>query len=70
MFRIKYGLKLSLGDFIIKATFLNLFADNWIWECHFSVSVIRIPRKFVSDVQATAVLLKVTEGFIRKCGLL
>jgi hypothetical protein len=35
---------------ILRVTLFNLFANNWVWQCHFSVSVIRIPRKFVSDV--------------------
>ena len=37
MFQIKFGLKISLRDFIIKDTLLNLLANNCIWGCHFSV---------------------------------
>ena len=51
-------------DFIIKDTLLNLFANDCIWELYFNVSVMCIPRNFVSAVYSRFYLLKLTWGFI------
>ena len=47
-------------DFIIKDTLLNLFANDCIWELYFNVSVMCIPRNFVSAVYSRFYLLKLT----------
>ena len=39
MFRIIFGLKISLKDFVIKDTLLNLLANACTWEFHFNVAV-------------------------------
>ena len=63
MFQIMFGPKISLRDFIIKDTLLNLFANDSTWKFHFNVSVIWMPRNFVAAVKSKFILLKVTWGF-------
>ena len=47
-------------NFIINDTLLNLFVNDCTWEFHFNVSVMCIPRNFISAVYSRFNLLKLT----------
>jgi len=47
MFQIIFGLKISLRDFIIKDTLLNLLANDCTWEFHLNVFVIVLHSSYI-----------------------